>query len=160
MQAIIATDVLATFHVGGDLADPDMDRLLESIMGPMVIPKDTHDPEILAAIKVPCGSSGPLQWDIALEPYNTQYYCGVVTVWGSLRDCSSSIIFEWFKNTLYELCVHGLVFNAVCSVTLKSDKPPVRGIVFNAVCSSSGNNTHPMIVKSPWTDDAEDASAS
>jgi len=158
MKKITSVDVLASFHVGGDVADPDMDRLLESIMGPMCVPKDTHDPYLLAMIKVPCGSNGPLQWDIVLEPYNAKFYIGVITVWGQLRDCSQEILGEWFKNTLTELSAHGLVFNAVCSVTLKSSEPSTGGVIFNAVCSTTGF-AKPHIVTSIWLDDAGDTNA-
>lgn len=115
------THVLAVFHIGGDAADPDMNLLLESIMGPMYAHANFSDQ--LDNIKVPCGTEGPLQWDITLEPYTAGYYRGVVTVWGNLRDFTDiTAVVKWFKTTVTEFREHGLMYGAVCNARICSNQ--------------------------------------
>lgn len=114
------TQVVAAFYIGGNVADPDMDMLLESIMGPMYA-RFSSNPEDLEKIKVPTGTEGPLHWDINFESPLGSFPRGTVTVWGSLRDFTSlTTISTWFMSTVRELRAHGLVYSAVCTATVSS----------------------------------------
>ena len=115
------TEVLAAFHIAGDAADPDMDHLLNSIMG-HPFGHIQHASEELAedgtsSIKLPCGSEGPLQWDINLSEH-AGIYRGCVSVWGSLRDYQDmAAVHKWFATTVSDFRTHGILYNAVCTAS-------------------------------------------
>lgn len=115
------TEVLASFHIGGDPADPDMENLLNSIMGHpyghIQFASDDEDvsADEMSSIKVPCGSEGPLQWDINLSQF-VGVYRGCVSVWGSLRDYRDMAgIHRWFAATVSDFRAQGILYNAICT---------------------------------------------
>lgn len=116
------TAVLASFHIGGDPADPDFEVLLNSIMGDPfghhILFNQQDSADVLGTIKVPCGSEGPLQWDVNLSPYAGDYHRACVSVWGNLRDFHSlTNIRAWFSSVVTDFRTHGLLYAAVCTAS-------------------------------------------
>jgi hypothetical protein len=113
------TEVLASFYIGGDTADPDFEVMLNSIMGdPFGHLNFGHTDT--DSIRVPCGTEGPLQWDINLSPFGGDYHRGCVSVWGNLRDFSSlTDIRSWFSSVVSDFRAHGRLYSAVCTAATR-----------------------------------------
>ena len=114
------TEVIAAFYIGGDAADPDMDILLSSIMGDPyghINFGHLHEDD-MASIKVPCGTEGPLMWEVNLGSHDDSFHRACVSVWGNLRDFTDILqIRTWFATVVNEFRAHGILYSAVCTAS-------------------------------------------